>query len=242
MSIYHPYTIFPLGDSALIIDFGNQIDEHINRKVFNLYFHLKSRTLSYITDLVPAYSSLAVYYNVVSVHYINHEKTAFETMAEMIENITAFETEINIIQPKNIRVPVCYESKFAPDLQEVASAKKLSGAEVIHLHTSKKYRVYMLGFLPGFPYLGEVDEKLAMPRKSEPRLKVNTGSVGIAGKQTGIYPIESPGGWQIIGCTPLSIFNKEDINNPVLFSAGDEVTFYSISEDEFDHYKAGHTR
>jgi inhibitor of KinA len=130
---------------------------------------------------------------------------------------------------------VCYGEKYAWDINEIAKEKSIPVDEIIRLHTAKKYRVYMIGFLPGFAYMGEVDEKIAIPRKAQPRTSVEGGSVGIAGMQTGIYPIDSPGGWQIIGKTPLKLFDKER-DDPVLLKPGDEIEFYSITENEFSIY------
>ncbi len=237
MSLFHPYTIFPLGDSALIIDFGNTIDETINNKVYALYNHLKNKRNPFIKDLVPAFSSLAVYYDVISLKAFNKDKTAFESLAQIIENSSLQTIKPSSAEERNIKVPVCYSSNFGLDLQELEEMYHISAKDLIELHAAKTYRVYMLGFLPGFPYMGEIDQRIAFPRKRTPRLKVPAGSVGIAGKQTGIYPFDSPGGWQIIGRTPVSLFNKDALNQPALFQAGDQVNFYSISEDEFEHFK-----
>ena len=236
MNIYHPYTIFPLGDTALTIDFGNLIDEETNKKVFQLFNQLKNKSLSYIFDIIPAYSSVTVYYDLLMLNQKKAEdKTAFETMAEVIETIASEDHDIPIPQQKLIEVPVCYSQKFAWDIEKLANQKNISVDDVIRVHTSKTYRVFMIGFLPGFAYMGEVDDRITMPRRQEPRTIVAEGSVGIAGKQTGIYPFQSPGGWQIIGRTPIRLFNAKN-ETPVVFQPGDEVKFYSITEDEFTHY------
>lgn len=238
MNIYHPYTIFPLGDSALTIDFGNVIDDEINKKVLLLFQQIRQKNIPYVIDLVPAYSSLTVYYDFRLI--CNTKKTAFETFAEIIEDLAA-ETFRDTEEPTRfIKVPVCYESRYGLDIYEIASKKNLSPEDIIAKHTSKTYRVYMLGFLPGFAYMGEVDDEIAVARKTEPRINVAAGSVGIAGKQTGIYPLISPGGWQIIGRTPLQLFTK-DSEHPVLFEPGDEVRFYSITENEFKDYQKRHS-
>lgn len=234
MSIYHPYAMFPLGDAALTIDFGNSIDDETNKKVLQLYNQIKDAHIPYITDLVPAYSSLTVYYDVVSIH--STEQSAFEVISELIENITEEKPRSSNSTNRLIDIPVCYENKYALDIDEIARQKNLTPEEIIAIHSSKTYRIYMLGFIPGFSYMGLVDERIAVPRKTEPRLNVEAGSVGIAGRQTGIYPLNSPGGWQIIGKTPLQLFNK-DLAQPVLFEPGDEVKFYSITEDEFEDFK-----
>ena len=240
MSIYHPYSIFPLGDSALTIDFGNVISEDINKKVLRLYQQVKESSLPYI-DLIPAYSSLTIYYKVYTI-YQNRtdDRTAFEIMAEKVETLTQKQT--NYIEPisRKIEVPVCYAEKFALDIEYIASQKNIAVREIIKMHTSQSYRVYMIGFLPGFAYMGEVDERIAISRRSKPRTNVEAGSVGIAGKQTGIYPLSSPGGWQIIGKTPIKIFDQHN-EEPVLFQPGDEVKFYSITEDEFENYQSRHS-
>lgn len=241
MNLFHPYTIFPLGDSAMTVDFGNVIDVETNKKVLRLFHHLKEKNLPYIIDLVPAYSSLTVYYDLIGLRQIRPlAETVFEAMAEMVEELSS---SVDIPDPgedRLIDVPVCYSTLFGPDLNHIAKEKNTSVQEIIRLHTEKIYRVFMIGFLPGFAYMGEVDERISVTRKKQPRHKVEAGSVGIAGHQTGIYPLRSPGGWQIIGRTPLKLFD-DSLQRPVLFQPGDQVKFYSITEDEFADYKSGHS-
>lgn len=238
MNPFHPYSVFPLGDAGLIIDFGNVIDEETSQKVLHLFHALKNSRHPCITDVVPAYSSLTVYYDVLSVcQKKSNETTAFETMAELIENISEKNDHAPQQQARLIEVPVCYASKFSTDIEYIAQQKKIDVDEIIRLHTSKTYRVYMIGFLPGFAYMGQVDERIVVPRKPEPQ-NVVAGTVGIAGVQTGIYPLDCPGGWQVIGRTPLQLFDK-DKEQPVLFQPGDEIKFYSITEDEFAQYQTG---
>ena len=232
-----PYSIFPLGDSALTLDFGNIIDLRINDYVLQLFNHFKKKKIPGLLDIVPAYSSLSFYYNVFAVRQANSPNlAAFEIMRQIIEK----ELEHDLVQEsrpqRKISIPVCYSVSFAPDIESIALEKNISIEKIVQLHTEQLYTVYMIGFLPGFPYMGEVNESIAVPRKNEPRAKLAAGSVGIAGKQTGIYPMESPGGWQIIGRTPLKIFDKEKNEDPVLLQPGDEIQFYSISEDEFENY------
>jgi inhibitor of KinA len=234
MRSYHPYTIFPLGDSALTIDFGNIIDEEINKKVLHLFYLIRQQQVPYIIDLVPAYSSLTVYYDLQKVY--NPTQTAFEMLAALISNLTGQDSKQAARPARRLEIPVCYEKKYALDIDELSARKNLLPEEVVAIHTSKTYRVYMLGFLPGFAYMGEVNEQIAMPRKTEPRTNVDPGSVGIAFTQTGIYPLGSPGGWHIIGRTPVRLFHKHNAM-PVLFEPGDEVQFYSITEDEFKDYQ-----
>ena len=231
------YKISSLGETALIIDFGNTIDESINKFVHSLFYQLQNDPIPGMIEAVPGYSSLTIYYDIPFIrNNLNKQITAFEWVSESLkkfipkENIETGDPQILI------KVPVCYEIEFAPDLGFIATQNEISPGEVIYLHTSTTYHIYMLGFLPGFAYMGLVDEKISSSRKQKP-VFVEAGSIGIAGKQTGIYPFRSQGGWQIIGRTPLKLFDKEKIN-PVLFKAGDKVQFYSITKDEFEDIKS----
>lgn len=230
-----PYTIFPIGDSALTLDFGNVIDSRINRYVLGLFHYFKREKPAGITDIVPAYSSLSFHYNIAAIKQPVNNRTAFETLKQMIEEKLKENIEAGSMPQRKISIPVCYSDAFAPDIAFIALEKKISKEEIIRLHTQEVYTVYMTGFLPGFPYMGTVHDNIAVPRKMKPRPTVPAGSVGIAGKQTGIYPLESPGGWQIIGRTPLKLFNKEK-SDPVLLQPGDEVQFYPITPDELENY------
>lgn len=238
MNIKSGYSFFPLGDSALLIEFGNEIDEEISKIVLGLFYHLKEKKIAGVVDIVPAYSSIAVFYDVPTIaKYLAKEETVFD---KVVDTILKTINSANITEVKNerqIKVPVCYEKKFGIDLEWLAKEKNISIEDVIRLHTSKSYRVYMIGFLPGFAYMGEVDSRIQVGRRKEPRLKVERGSIGIAGKQTGIYSIEAPGGWQIIGRTPVQIFDKTS-QHSVLFQPGDEVIFYPITAYEFENYTA----
>ena len=227
------YTISPLGDSALLIHFDNLIDEALNEKVLSIYKTLKTSSLPFV-DVVPAYGSIAVYYDPLKFHA--KEQTAFNTIKELVEPLITTEDSPDNASPRQIKIPVCYAKKFALDSEELARQRNISTEDIIHLHTATTYRVYMIGFLPGFAYMGRVDMRLATPRMSQPRTFVPAGSVGIAGEQTGIYPLTSPGGWNIIGRTPLKIFDTAK-DDAVFFQPGDAVTFYSITEDEFENYQ-----
>lgn len=229
------YSITPLGDSALTVDFGNIISDEINSKVLLLAQALDKASLPGIKDIVPAYSSVTVFYDVITLlkSYIN--KSAFSVMAAQIEARILNVTETIVADNRTVTVPVCYSLKYGLDLQDISEQTKMTVEEIIQLHTANEYKVYMIGFLPGFAYMGNVDERIAVPRKSEPRLNVEAGFVGIAGKQTGIYPVISPGGWQIVGRTPIKLFDKGK-SEPVFFRAGDRVRFHAITEDEFDNY------
>ena len=230
------FTISPLGDSSLIINFGNVIDENINKKVLALFYKLKGLSIPFIKDIIPAYNSLTIYYNIVITKQKTVSiKTFFEIFSDQLSKVIIDHIEILSLPFRRIKIPVCYTEKYGLDINYISKEKKLPVDEIIRLHKVKKYRVYMIGFLPGFAYMGEVDEQIAIPRKVQPRTIIEAGSVGIAGTQTGIYPLNSPGGWQIIGKTPVKLFIKEK-DDPVLLHPGDEVEFYSITENEFANY------
>jgi len=236
MSQLPPYKIFPLGDAGLVIDFGNIIDESINKLVDAIFYQLQKDPIPGMIEAVPAYSSLTIYYDVLFIRKkVSGKETAFEWISEKVKEYLTRERIIVEESGTFIRIPVCYEKDCGTDLDFIALLNQITIDEIIHLHVSTVYRVYMLGFLPGFAYMGMVDEKIATPRKQYPA-PVEAGSVGIAGRQTGIYPLRSPGGWQIIGRTPLNLFDKEK-QNPTLFKSGDSVQFYSITKDEFENIK-----
>ncbi|HEX6191312.1 MAG TPA: 5-oxoprolinase subunit PxpB [Chitinophagaceae bacterium] len=235
MTNQFPYRIFPLGDAALTIDFGNIIDEGINITVLELFDQLKANPLPGQLEAVPAYSSLTIYYNTTELFKMIPPGTGvFEWMSQQARQFLDKPTPPSTREQRTMTVPVCYDEYFAPDISQVAAKNNISVEEVIRLHTGKQFRVYMLGFLPGFSYMGELDEKMSMPRKEQPRM-VSAGSVGIAGRQTGIYPQASPGGWQIIGRTPMKLFDPQQ-HEPVVLHAGDIVQFIPISKDEFANY------
>ena len=227
-----PYRIFPLGDTAITIDFGNCIDDLINKEVIARFNQFQQQPLPGMIEAVPAYSSLSIYYDVIALKKnIAAGQTIFDWMKTQLEEKLQQPVEYNNVNERRIKIPVCYEEEYALDLKQLSVEKNISIEDVINIHTSKSYKVYMLGFLPGFAYMGQVDEKIALPRKPQP-VNIVAGSVGIAGKQTGIYPLASPGGWQIIGRTPLKLFDvgKEE---PTLLRAGDIVQFYSITTKDF---------
>ena len=230
------YTIFPLGDAAVTVDFGNNIDEAINQRVLSLFHLLKNNFIPGIIELVPAYSSLTIYYDMLAVRKNNPQhSSAYDALKEKIGEKLQKPIEQPDILSLLIKIPVCYDEEFAPDIDELVTTKNITVDELIRIHTSKTYSVYMLGFLPGFTYMGKVDDEISMPRKINPRQRVEAGSVGIAGHQTGIYPLPSPGGWQIIGRTPMKLFDA-NIDELTLLKPGNHVQFYSISKDEFNSY------
>lgn len=231
------FKILPLGDAALLVLFGNEIEDAIHQKVLRVFRQVKALQLPYIKDVVPAYSSLAIYYDLAILYALERVTAAFSHMTLIITAIINDDKEDSAVEQSYqiIKIPVCYAPSMGLDINFIATEKGLSVEEAIQIHTSNIYTVYMIGFLPGFPYMGKVDSRLLMPRKTNPRQCIEAGSVGIAGEQTGIYPLSSPGGWQIIGRTPLHLFRKES-EDIALLSPGDQVQFYSISEHEFDHF------
>jgi inhibitor of KinA len=229
------YRIFPLGDSALTLELGNELNEKINQQVIARFRQLQEEPIPYMIEAVPAYSTLTIYYDMIAVRKIADPGiTSYEWMKEQVLKKLEQPVKVNTMNSDTIRIPVCYEGEFAPDMQVLAGFKNCTPEEVIQLHVSRTYRVYMLGFLPGFAYMGEVDEKITMPRRAKPGM-VKPGSIGIAGKQTGIYPLPSPGGWHIIGRTPLKLFDAHK-EQPTLLKAGDYVQFFSIGKNEFANY------
>ena len=218
------------GDKALVIEFSNKISDEVNSKVRSMMIAIKQRNLEYIVETIPTYRSLMVNYNPLKIEY--------DELISSLKDIEKNLGNIEIPLPKVIEIPTLYGGEYGPDIENVAKHNNLSIDEVIKIHSSKEYLIYMLGFTPGFPYLGGMDKRLETPRLKVPRTKIPSGSVGIASKQTGIYPIDSPGGWQLIGRTPLKLFdtNKE---NPFLLSAGSYIKFIPITKKEFDIINTG---
>ncbi|HUI88886.1 MAG TPA: 5-oxoprolinase subunit PxpB [Anaerolineales bacterium] len=209
-------TIVPLGDSALLVRLGNEIDLEINQCVHALDALLRADAVEGVIETVPAYATLLVHYDPLVVTY--------EKLSDWA-NAAADRAESTATRrPRQIEVPVRYGGASGPDLEWVAAHQRLSIADVIHLHASQRCTVYMMGFTPGFPYMGKLHPLLVTPRLDTPRTLVRAGSVAIAGEQTGIYPVDSPGGWRLIGWTPLHLFDPAS-NMPFLFAPGDEVRF-----------------
>jgi KipI family sensor histidine kinase inhibitor len=224
-----PLGIVALGDCAIYIEFSKTLDLEINSAVQRLATVVHGRALPWIRDVVPALGGLALHYDP------DHEALAGNavlTAANLIEDCL----KQGLPKPgdvlRTVDVPVCYEPEFAPDLAEVAAAAKLDAQEAIRLHAAADYRVLMIGFAPGHAYMGGLDPKLALPRRATPRAVVPEGSVAIANDQTVIYPYAISGGWNIIGRTPLTVFDAER-QEPSLFASGDRVRFKPITRAEF---------
>lgn len=231
-----PYYCYPAGDHAVTFSFGDTVDSNVNAYILQLFDHCKKNTLPGIKDCIPAYTTLTIVYD--ALYFLSKNIDPIAAIQQYAEEIRlpAAQNKKNI-KKEITRIPVCYEAACAPDIASLALSKKLSIEELIDLHIAVTYRVFMNGFLPGFAYMGKVDEKIHAPRLTAPRQKVPAGSVGIAGDQTGIYPIESPGGWQLIGQTPLLLFNIAS-SKPCLLEPGDLVQFYPISFNEFKNWSA----
>jgi len=222
------YHIHPLGDQGLCISWGNKIDARLNTRVLALYEQLRRAQLPAVLELIPAYCSLSLLFDSRLLLQQFPQQSPYEFMRKRVEQLLKNPVEAEISEGRQVEIPVCYDPSLAPDLERVARQHKLHPAEVVRLHCSREYRVYMLGFLPGFPYMGAVDDRIATPRLPAPRQVVAAGSVGIAGNQTGIYPLDSPGGWNLIGRTPLRLFDPEQ-SETVLLRPGDRVRFTAIS-------------
>ena len=218
--------IVPAGDAAVVVEFEQRVDVGINARAMWLARTVESADIAGVRDVVPTYCSVAVYYDPLRTDY-----SALVGRLEELRRLSPVDSESPNQTP--VRVPVCYGDDLGPDLLAVSSVAGMSQEEVVALHASETYRVFMLGFAPGFAYLGVVDARLRVARHDTPRVRVPGGSVAIAGSQTGIYPADGPGGWQIIGRTPLQTFDPSR-REPCLFKPGDAVQFVPIDRHEFD--------
>lgn len=239
MSTPFDLSIRPLGDAAIVVQLGEGISPTVHTKVKNVMQAIEENPFIGFVEALPAYNNVTIYYDPVTVFFAYpemKEQTAFEKASAFIHNIVEQLDDMETVASTIIDIPVVYGGEFGPDLEEVAAHTHLSEEEVIHIHSSNEYLVYMIGFAPGFPFLGGMDERIATPRKESPRLAIPAGSVGIAGKQTGVYPLVTPGGWQIIGRTPTKLF-LPDRNPPSLLNSGDTIRFVPISEEQFHQWK-----
>lgn len=221
----------PLGDSAIELRFGDSINSAVHTKIRSFARLLENNPFPGLLEWVPAYTTLTIFYD----PWLVSQGGTFDPYARVLEHLQTLDSGASSAEPveaRQLEIPVCYGEVYGPDLETVAQHTGLAPEEVIRLHTTPEYLVYMIGFAPGFPYLGGLDERLRTPRKDTPRLKIPAGAVGIAGAQTGIYPLETPGGWQLIGRTPLQLF-RPDAEPPSLLQAGDRIRFVSISPAAF---------
>lgn len=216
--------IVPFGDSSALIQLGSEIDLKINRKVHALAERLAHSPINGIIETVPAYATLLVHYDPLTLSFAQIKNALQEKIVEVEESASRKPRQPHPERRRRVEVPVRYGGEHGIDLESVARHLHLSVEDVIRIHSETIYTVYMMGFTPGYPYLGKLDDALVMPRLETPRAQVPAGTVAIAGSQTGIYSVNSPGGWHLIGWTPLKLFDPES-DSPFLFSPGDEVKF-----------------
>ena len=216
--------IYTAGDSSLLIEFGKEISAEINAKITAFVHLLKVQHIEGVTDMIPAFTSLLINYDPRVVTYA--------ALKKRLEKLLKLDVNEETSSSKIFEIPVCYGGEYGPDLDHIAKHAGLTAEEVIRIHSSKDYLIYMLGFLPGFSYLGGLDERIHTPRLANPRVKIPAGSVGIGGSQTGIYPLDSPGGWQLLGMTPVKTYDPQR-KVPILFEAGDYIRFIPVSEEEY---------
>lgn len=219
-----PISLRSMGDRGLLLEFGKTIHPEINGRVRRMALALQSRPIDGIVEVIPAYTTLLIRYDPLTLPLAALEKHLHQ-IVEVLQGLP-------LPEPKLTHIPVVYGGPYGPDLEFVAQYHRLTPEEVIRLHCSRPYLIYMIGFMPGYPYMGELPEALVTPRLKTPRLSVPKGSVAIAQRQTGIYSMESPGGWQIIGRTPIELFDPHR-DPPALLRMGDQVQFYPITEKEF---------
>ncbi len=216
--------ILVAGDSSLLVEFGKEISPEINRKIAATVQLMRDQYIEGVVDVIPAFCSLLINYDPRVITY--------EEIRERIQCLLKVDVKAGNRHKKVFEIPVCYGGEYGPDIANIAQHAGLTEEEVIRLHSSEDYLIYMLGFLPGFCYLGGLDERIHTPRLANPRLKINAGSVGIGGSQTGIYPLDSPGGWQLMGMTPVKTYDPGR-EVPILVEAGDYIRFIPIDEEEY---------
>ena len=212
------------GDSAMTVQFSDTMNESVNRRIRHLAAEIEKGSVKGVRECVPTFCSVTVYFDPSLTRYSRVEKA--------VKKINAAYREGKTEKGRVFLIPVCYEDEFAPDMEDLCAHSGLTREEVISIHTGRDYLIYMLGFLPGFPYLGGMDKRIEAPRLDTPRTSIPAGAVGIGGKQTGIYPLASPGGWRLIGRTPVKVYDP-DRETPILYKAGDYIRFFPITPEEF---------
>lgn len=222
--LYETSKIRVVGDRGLLVEYGDKIDPVVNKKVISIAIGLEHDAPAGVIEIIPSYRSLLIVYD--------PSVTTTSALQESLNSLEKRLVEIEIPPPQTVGIPVCYGGEFGPDIQFVAENHGLTVDAVIRLHSEPEYQIFMIGFTPGFPYLGGLPKELHTPRQKTPRTQVLAGSVGIANEQTGIYPVTSPGGWQLIGRTPLKLFDLER-PNPFLYQAGDRIRFKPITPEEY---------
>ncbi|MFA9422704.1 MAG: 5-oxoprolinase subunit PxpB [Sedimentibacter sp.] len=222
--MYDKIKYLPSGDKAVVMEFGNEISKQINSKIRDVVRSMEQLKIQGIEELLPTYRSIMIMYDPLKIEY--------EKLIQELEKLSKKTVDDKTEKIRIVEIPTLYGNEFGPDIDFVARHNGITVEEVIKIHTETDYLVYMLGFTPGFAYLGGMNEKIATPRLSSPRMKIPAGSVGIAGSQTGMYPTETPGGWQLIGQTPLKLYDPTK-ELSVLLSVGDYVRYVSITEKEY---------
>jgi inhibitor of KinA len=218
------FRIVPAGDSALVVEFENRLDPEVNARAISFAEAIQSAAHPGVRDVVPTYRSVAIYFDPL--------RTNLDALTAAVDAAAAAARASAGASVRLVEIPVCYGADHGPDLADVARFGGCSESEVVQIHSGVVYRVYLLGFVPGFAYMGSVDSRIAAPRRTTPRVRVPVRSVGIAGFQTGIYPMETPGGWNLIGRTPLAPFDPGRAE-PFLMKAGDSVRFVAISPEAY---------
>jgi inhibitor of KinA len=233
------FTAYYLSEHALTLEFGHEISEDLLQKITSFNTLINQKPFMGFCTSVPAYGTISVFYDPIKVIQAIDLPgiDCYEKVSNYLQQLNSSDSDNQPDTSRNlITIPTCYGGVYGEDLEEVAALHHLSTDEVIELHSSAIYKVYMIGFVPGFAYLGGMSAQLATPRKPTPRKVIPAGSVGIAGEQTGIYPLATPGGWQLIGRTPLTLFDTTR-TQPALLKAGDQVVFKPIAHHEFEHYR-----
>ena len=218
----------PSGDTAIVAEFGDRIDRTLNQRVLRLNAAVRARPIRGVVETLPTFRSLMVHYDPL----LTSSADVVSALRHIIDDGESSAGPVTLW-----RIPACYEGQHAPDLEEVAGRAHLPPEEVIRLHSTTRYQVYMIGFSPGFPYMGDVPEPLALPRRTDPRVRVPAGAIAIAAGMTAIYPVESPGGWHLIGATPVRLFDLS-WPQPALLAPGDSVCFEPVDSREFDRIRA----
>jgi inhibitor of KinA len=219
----------PAGDRAMVVQFGDTIDEKTNRQVQLLAKWIETQGTEGVQEVLPTFRSLTIFYDPAKISY--------HTLKTTLKHADVSEEDGGHMEKRIVEIPCCYGGSFGEDLPDMEKLTGLSSKEIIQIHSGTDYLVYMLGFLPGFVYLGGLDERIHAPRLTTPRVKIPAGAVGIGGSQTGVYPLESPGGWRLIGSTPIRMYDP-DREEPFLCNAGDYIRFCPIEEADYREIEA----
>ena len=216
--------ILTVGDSSVLVEFGKEISPEINARIATMVKLVKVQQIEGIVDMIPSFCALLINYDSRVITY--------DKLKKRLADVLKIDAKAENVASQVFEIPVCYGGQYGPDMTNLKEHAGLSEEEIIAIHSGSDYLIYMLGFLPGFPYLGGLDERIHIPRLASPRIKIPAGSVGIGGAQTGIYPLDSPGGWQLLGQTPVKTYDPER-ETPILFEAGDYIRFVPVSEVEY---------